>query len=143
MTKETLCALGASEDLADKILAEFGEFVPKSELSRLNETLAHERATHAAEAALRKAGVRSVKLALPMLNLDEELDAQIARLREDAETKVLFEAAPIRGVTPGESADATFGIDRATFEQNKHDAQWINRNWAQVADALANGRISE
>lgn len=134
MTKETLCALGASEDLAEKILAEF---------SKLQDTLAHERATHAAEAALRKAGVSSVKLALPLLDLEADLDAQIARLKEDAETKMLFEAAPIRGVTPGESADATFGIDRATFEQNKHDAQWINRNWAQVADALATGRIAE
>ena len=95
-----------------------------------------------AEDALKRAGVRSVRLAMPLLDLEGDIDGQITALKEDEETKLLFTAPQVRGVTPGESADAALGIDRETFEQFKHDPDWINRNWAQVADALENGRIT-
>jgi len=129
MTKERLLELGVSEEIADSILS---EMVPRSELDGMR-----------AELALTRAGVKSVKLALPLIDPSADLDEQIARLREDEDAKLLFESGGIRGVSPGEAADAACGIDQATFEQNKHDAQWINRNWAQISDALASGRIQE
>ena len=132
MTKETLVSLGVSEEIAERVLEEMGEFVPKSDFDTLR-----------CELALTKAGVKSVKLALPLMDPTGDLEEQISRLREDQDTKLLFEAGGIRGVSPGEAADAAYGIDQATFEQNKHDARWINRNWAQISDALANGRIQE
>lgn len=129
MTKEALLALGVSDEIAERILS---EVVPKAEFDGLR-----------VELALTKAGVKSVKLALPHIDPNGDLDAQIAHLREDEDTKLLFGSGGIRGVSPGEAADAACGIDRTTFEQNKHDARWINRNWAQIADALENGRIGE
>lgn len=154
MTKERLCEMGVSEEIAEAVAKELGQMVPKSRLDEVIaarntavEELERERAKGEhrirAEEALRAAGVRSLKLALPLIDPNEDLDAQIAALKADAETKLLFEATSVRGVSPGESADAALGIDRETFLQHKHDPNWINRNWAQVADALAQGRIQE
>jgi len=119
MTREELMELGVPEEAAEKII------------SRRN-----------AEEALKAAGVRSLKLALPLIDEAGDLDAQIKALSEDAETAILFAAAPVRGVSPGESADEALGLDRETFQARKHDPNWINRNWAQVADALEQGRIT-
>ena len=117
MTREEMIALGVSEEAADKVLART-----------------------AAEEALKAAGVRSLRLALPLIDEAGDIPAQIKSLRENEETAILF--APVRGVSPGESADEELGIDRATFEARKGDPDWINRNWAQVADALEHGRIT-
>ena len=129
MTREEMIALGVSEAATDEILS---ATVSRAEFDSLR-----------CELALTRAGVKSVKLALPLMDPAGDLDEQIERLRADAETKLLFGSGDIRGVSPGEAADEAFGIDQKTFEQNKHDAEWINRNWAQISDALANGRIQE
>ena len=129
MTREDLLSLGVSDDVADRIL---DGVVAKGEYLSLK-----------AELALTKAGVKSVKLALPHIDPTGDLDEQITRLREDEDTKLLFASGGIRGVSPGEAADAACGIDHETFQNNKHDAHWINRNWAQIADALEHGRIGE
>lgn len=153
MNKERLMELGVSEEIAEKIAAELGNMVPKARLDEVirarneaTEALAREQGKLElrlrAEDALKRAGVRSVRLAMPLLDLEGDIDGQITALKEDEETKLLFAAPQVRGVTPGESADAALGIDRETFEQFKHDPDWINRNWAQVADALENGRIT-
>jgi len=118
MKREELTELGVSEELADRIVA-------KCEVKD----------------ALRKAGVRSMKLALPLIDESGDVAAQIARLRAEEETAILFEPVPIRGVSPGESADQAAGLSAETFEARKNDPNWINRNWAQVADALEHGRI--
>lgn len=154
MTKERLCELGVSEEIAEAVARELGQMVPKSRLDEVIaarnaavEALEHEKRVGATRAefeqALRAAGVRSVKLALPLMDLNADPNAQIEALKADPETCLLFEHEGIRGVTPGESADRSFGIDRETFLQHKDDPNWINRNWAQVSDALAQGRIHE
>ena len=119
MTREELLSLGVSEETAEKIIKR-----------------------SCAEEALRAAGVRSLKLALPLIDEDGDIDAQVKALCEDSETAILFAPTPVRGVSPGESADEVLGLDRETFEARKHDPDWINRNWAQVADALEHGRIT-
>ena len=119
MTREELTALGVSEEAAERILAR-----------------------RIAEEALTRAGVRSLRLALPLIDESGDIDAQVRALAEDEETAILFEPARIRGVSPGERADEALGLDRETFEARKHDPNWINRNWAQVADALEHGRIT-
>ena len=129
MTKEQLLSLGVSEEAAENILS---AMVPKSDYDSLR-----------CEIALTRAGVKSVKLALPLIDPNGDIDAQIEQMRVDDDTKLLFASDGIRGVTAGEAADASCGIDQETFRHNKHDARWINRNWAQISDALAQGRIQE
>ena len=119
MTREELISLGVSEDAAERVAARMG-----------------------VKEALRNAGVRSLSLALPLIDEGGDVEEQIRALKADAETALLFEAAPIRGVSPGESADEALGITKEEFEKRKGDPDWINRNWAQIADALEHGRLT-
>ncbi len=117
MTREDLLTLGASEEVADRILKR-----------------------REVEEALKDAGVRSMRLALSLIDEGEDVESQITALRSDEETSILFEPIPIRGVSPSESAEEV-SFDSALFEERKHDANWINRNWDKVAEALKQGRL--
>lgn len=100
MTREELMDLGVDEEAAERVCTRMG-----------------------VKDALRKAGVRSLSLALPLIDESGDVDEQIRALREGAETALLFEAAPIRGATPGESADEECGITQEEFARRMGDPQ--------------------
>lgn len=115
----------------------------------------------AVEKALLNAKAKNNKVITPLLSdflasaeIDEAgnvkgLDEQIKILTESAETNFLFDngAEPktvLKGVVPGEKGEAPAGfIDQTAFDANKHNPDWINRNWATISSALQEGTIKK
>ena len=69
---------------------------------------------------------------------EDEIPAEVERLRTDPDTAFLFTRT---GFVPGEGRDVT--DFSAEFATHKNDAGWINRNWDAVAEGLRTGSLRQ
>ena len=113
---------------------------------------------NAVEKELRNANAKNSNVVMPLLNeflntasLDDKgnvigLAEEIKKLSEAEETKFLFgtNEQKMRGIIPGQNSENTGGfIDQASFDANKNNPDWINRNWETISLALKEGTIKK
>lgn len=105
------------------------------------------------------AKAKNQKVILPLLSefltkaqIDDDgnvygLDEQIKKLAADESTSFLFESAQknsLSGVIPGNKGENPAGfVDQASFDANKNNPEWINKNWETISVALREGTIKK
>lgn len=131
----------------------------KKEADKYGAQLRELKINNAVEKALTSAKAKNQKVILPLLSdfltkaqVDDNgnvsgLDEQIKKLASDESTSFLFESAQknsLSGVIPGNKGENPAGfVDQASFDANKNNPEWINKNWETISVALKEGTIKK
>lgn len=131
----------------------------KEEADKYGAQLRELKINNAVEKALTSAKAKNQKVVLPLLSdflakakLDDDgnvagLDEQIKKLAEDENTSFLFQSAQknsLSGLVPGNKSEVPVGfVDQASFDANKNNPEWINKNWDTISIALKEGTIKK
>lgn len=131
----------------------------KEEADKYGAQLRQLKINNAVEKALANAKAKNQKVILPLLSdflakakLDDDgnvsgLDEQIKKLAEDENTSFLFQSVQknsLSGLVPGNKSEVPVGfVDQASFDANKNNPEWINKNWDTISIALKEGTIKK
>ena len=131
----------------------------KKEADKYGAQLRQLKINNAVEKALTGAKAKNQKVILPLLSefltkaqIGDDgnvygLDEQIKKLAADESTSFLFESAQknsLSGVIPGNKSEVPAGfVDQASFDANKNNPEWINKNWETISVALREGTIKK